>query len=233
MVQCTEWHSPRTFSSGAIAVQVADVDRHRVGVVEDPGVRAQPTHVGGEVGEKPAVRRPRKMPPTPRVSPMVCRNPWRSGISRSARVASRPPTIVTTKSHPRAQPRGRGGLTTASAPARPAAWATPTATSAAPRRCRADARSSPLVVPRGQVGEEVLRELHAARAQERDHRARAHVFNQPAGCALGASNAQRLRTLRALLAFAHERGRPVRARGSLPCSRHALGCNIGRPGKPR
>ncbi len=46
------------------------------------------------------MRRARNTPPTPVVSPMVCRRPYRAGISRSRRVASIPPTCTmsTTKS---------------------------------------------------------------------------------------------------------------------------------------
>ncbi len=73
------------------------------------------------------------MPPTPRVSPMVCRRPWRSGISRSARVASRPPTmtVTTTTSAPsRAAARSRWDSTTARSPrSARSRSATPTATS--------------------------------------------------------------------------------------------------------
>ena len=38
------------------------------------------------------VRKPRKMPPMPRVSPIVWRTPYRAGMSKSARVDLYPPT---------------------------------------------------------------------------------------------------------------------------------------------
>ena len=49
------------------------------------------------------VRRARKIPPTPRVSPIVCRRPNRAGTSKSVRVAACPPTwtTLTTKSRAR------------------------------------------------------------------------------------------------------------------------------------
>ena len=40
------------------------------------------------------VRRARKMPPIPSVSPTVWRRPWRFGISWSIRVAAWPPTWI-------------------------------------------------------------------------------------------------------------------------------------------
>ena len=51
IVQCTEWHSPSTFSFGATCVQVGDVHGHRVGVVQQPRVRADLRHVRGDAGE--------------------------------------------------------------------------------------------------------------------------------------------------------------------------------------
>ena len=40
------------------------------------------------------VRSARKMPPTPSVSPIVCRRPYRAGISKSITVAAWPPTWI-------------------------------------------------------------------------------------------------------------------------------------------
>ena len=61
---------------------------HRVAVAEQVGVRAYlgacPWPAPGTTG---IVRRPRKIPPMPRVSPIVWRTPYLAGMSKSARVA--------------------------------------------------------------------------------------------------------------------------------------------------
>ncbi len=65
------------------------------------------------------VRRPRKIPPMPSVSPIVWRTPYRAGMSKSARVAAYPPTctsLITYRAPASASRRSRVAVTVAPAP---------------------------------------------------------------------------------------------------------------------
>src|SRR6476469_4345300 len=89
------------------------------------------------------VRSERKMPPIPSVSPIVCRRPWRLGISKSISVASCPPTwimLITWSQPSSAARRSRWASIVAWAPS---AWfvqraiASPVASRSGSMSCRA------------------------------------------------------------------------------------------------
>ena len=156
----------------AVRVRLAE-HRHRVRVVEEPGVGAQLGHVLPMPSITGIVRSARKMPPIPSVSPIVWRRPWRAGISKSVSVAAWPPTwiMLIAKSAPSRAARR-------SACARWPAWRRAARRSSAPSPRRCSRRSGSMSCSASldvaelreseQVAEQVARELDAAGSDERD-----------------------------------------------------------------
>ncbi len=95
---------------GGDDVQPPHVHRHRVRVVQDDGPGGDVAHVRREGGQEREGAQGPNTPPTPVVSPMVCRRPYRAGISRSRRVASMPrPAPCPRRSRCPRAPAGVGG----------------------------------------------------------------------------------------------------------------------------
>ena len=115
---------------------------HRVGVVEQPRVgTAAASPPRSPEHHRDGTQRPRKMPPMPRVSAIVCRTPCRCGISKSSRVALSPDidlvhdVVRAVEARP---PSSAVATTTASgADTAAVAWRCGRTCRAAPDRCRA------------------------------------------------------------------------------------------------
>ena len=117
------------------------------------------------------------MPPMPSVSPIVCRTPYRAGMSKSARVAAYPPTctsLITYWAPSSAVRRSVVAVTVAPAPvcaeirrASRSAWRQPLGADVVQREVQVTAE----LRVAAQVGHDVPGELDAARADERylDH----------------------------------------------------------------